>query len=71
MEYIFLLKYFYSSSGKLLPVKEELLRDNVLKGVAGAWKAAQPRTGTDGAGAEGVERKQTGKREGKCWCGVF
>lgn len=29
-----------------------------MRGVAEAWKAAQPRTGTDGTGAEGVEGKR-------------
>lgn len=69
MEYIFLFKYICSSSWKL-PVKEELSRNNVLKGVAEAWKASQPRTVTDGAGAEGAEGKQTGERE-KCCCRGF
>lgn len=71
MGYVFLLKYIYSSSWKLLPVKEELCRDNVVRGVAEAWKASQPRTGTDGTGAGGVDRKQTAEGEGKCWCSVF
>lgn len=34
-----------------------------MKGVAEAWKAAQPRTGTDGTGAEGVEGKQVREKE--------
>lgn len=70
MQYIFLLKYIYSSSWKLLPVEEELCSDNVVRGVAEACQASQPRTGTDGTGAEGVHRTQTGQGEGKCWCDV-
>lgn len=52
MEYVLIFKDIYSSSWKLFPLKEELSRNNVLKGVAEAGKASQPRTGTGGWGVE-------------------
>lgn len=64
MEYIFLLKYIYSSSWKLLPVKEELCRDKAVRGGAEARKASQPRTAQMALGPK-VWRENRRAREGK------